>query len=210
MRGRWMMSMRLSLEAALGPGLHAYAPGAPEEFIQVSWKLAPSPAWKAGEPQWPAAEKTVLFGYDEKVPNYTGTIAVSRELTLAAQAALIKEAPSGTLIRKGEFRYQACNDQLCFPPSTAQAAWTLQVVSEGTALTPVDAPLFARLAFVVEQTFPQTVETNFGRPGQHECATAAVAEQALQLIAPEHAGTSRHFHRQVHDLPTGFHRVMFR
>lgn len=119
--------LRLSLDAVLGPGLHAYGPGAPEEFIQVSWKLTPSPAWKAAEPQWPPAEKTVLFGYDEKVPNYTGNINVSRELTLAAQAALLKEAPSGELVIKGEFRYQACNDRLCFPPETIPLEWKLIV-----------------------------------------------------------------------------------
>ena len=53
--------------------------------------------------------------------------AESDALTLAAQAALLKEAPSGELVIKGEFRYQACNDRLCFPPETIPLEWKLIV-----------------------------------------------------------------------------------
>ena len=119
--------VRLSVEAVLGGGLHAYAPGAPPEFIPVSWKMAASAGWNAAEPEWPTAENTKLYGLDEKVPNYTGTIRVTREVTLAAQAALMKEAPLGELTISGEFRYQACNDRVCFPPETIPLTWKLLV-----------------------------------------------------------------------------------
>ncbi len=117
--------IKLSVEAILGRGLHAYAPGAPEEFIAVSWTLVPSAAWKAGEPEWPAPERSLLYGYDEKVPNYMGILRVARELTLGAQAVLNKESPSGEVVIKGEFRYQACNDRVCFPPETVPLEWKL-------------------------------------------------------------------------------------
>ncbi|MFN0101207.1 MAG: protein-disulfide reductase DsbD domain-containing protein [Bryobacteraceae bacterium] len=119
--------VRLSVEAVLGRGLHAYAPGAPPEFIPVSWTITPSSAWKTGEPEWPIAEKTQLYGVDEKVPNYSGTLRVSREVTLAAQPVLTKEAPSGELTVSGEFRYQACNDRVCFPPETVPLKWKLLI-----------------------------------------------------------------------------------
>ncbi|MBI2686720.1 MAG: redoxin domain-containing protein [Acidobacteria bacterium] len=117
----------LSAEAMLGRGLHAYAPGAPQEFIPVSWKLSPSPLFKAADPEWPVPETTKIFGFDEKVPNYTGVFRVSREISLAPQAALLKESAGGALTVQGEFRYQACNDHLCFPPETIPLTWNLLI-----------------------------------------------------------------------------------
>lgn len=128
--------LRIAVEAVLGPGLHAYAPGAPPDFIPVSWTLAPSPAWKAGDPEWPFAEKTQLYGIDEKVPNYTGALTVTREITLAAQAVLTKLAPTGELAIAGEFRYQACNDRVCFPPETVPVTWKLAVESHDRERVP--------------------------------------------------------------------------
>lgn len=117
----------LAFDAVLGPALHAYAPGAPAEFISVSWKLSPSEAWKAAEPEWPKPEWTKLYGVDEKVPNYSGAFRVTRDITLASQQILAKEAPSGELLVKGEFRYQACNDNVCFPPEIIHLTWKILI-----------------------------------------------------------------------------------
>jgi hypothetical protein len=119
--------VRLSLELMLGRGLHAYAPGAPDEFISVSWKLTDSPAWKAAAPEWPAPEKGKLYGYDEPIPNYTGLFRVGREVTISSQQVLSKTSPNGELLITGEFRYQACNDRACFPPETVPVTWKLIV-----------------------------------------------------------------------------------
>jgi len=130
--------LRLAVEAILGRGLHAYAPGAPSEFIPVSWTIGSTPVLKAGDPEWPKAETTQLFGFDEKVPNYTGSIRVTREITLAPQAVLTKEALAGELTIAGEFRYQACNDRVCFPPETVPVTWKLAVESHDRERVPKD------------------------------------------------------------------------
>ena len=117
----------LSLDLMLGRGLHAYAPGAPEEFITVTWKLAESPTFKSTAPQWPKPEKGKLYGYDEPIPNYTGLFRATREITIASQQALAKLAPNGEVEITGEFRYQACNDRVCFPPETVPVTWRLIV-----------------------------------------------------------------------------------
>ena len=119
--------IRLSLELTLAHGLHAYAPGAPQEFIPVSWTIEPSPAWKSAEPQWPAAEMTKLYGYDEKIPNYTGVFRVTREVTIAGPPVLSKLAPDGEITITSQFRYQACNDRVCFPPETIPVSWKLVI-----------------------------------------------------------------------------------
>lgn len=119
--------LRLSLEAVLGPRLHAYAPGAPPEFIPVSWTLKPSPAFKAAGPQWPVPEMTQLYGVDEKVPNFSGKFEVSRQITLASQQVLATAAPNGELVIEGQFRYQACDDRVCFPPETVPLTWKILI-----------------------------------------------------------------------------------
>jgi hypothetical protein len=117
--------VRLQVEAMLGRGLHAYAPGAPTEFIPVSWTLTAAPSYKAAEAAWPVAEWTKLYGVDEKVPNYTGVFRVAREVTLASQQVLTKEVPAGELTITGAFRYQACDDRVCYPPETVPVTWKL-------------------------------------------------------------------------------------
>jgi len=119
--------LTLSLRAQLGRGLHAYAPGAPEEFIPVSWTLPESPAWTASAPEWPVAEKTQLYGFDEKVLNYTGVLEVSRTVTLGPLPALLPLAADGEISITGQFRYQACNDRVCFPPETVPVTWKFLV-----------------------------------------------------------------------------------
>lgn len=62
--------IRLTLTSTLGPGLHVYAPGAPEDFIPVSWTIEGA---KATAPTWPKAEKNF---------QYSGTFEASRDIIL--------------------------------------------------------------------------------------------------------------------------------
>lgn len=130
--------LRLTLDAKLGQGLHAYAPGAPADFIPVRWTIAESTGWKAGAPQWPAAEKAPLFGSTEKIPSYHGAIAVSREITLGTQQALEKLAAQGEFTLNGDFLYQACNDKLCYPPERVPVSWKFTLESHDRTRVPAE------------------------------------------------------------------------
>jgi hypothetical protein len=79
-----------------------------------------------------------LYGVDEKVPNYTGTFRVGRQITFASQQVLAGAAPSGELTVKGQFRYQACNDRLCFPPETVPLTWKFLVEGHDRERVPKD------------------------------------------------------------------------
>ncbi|HEU0121491.1 MAG TPA: peroxiredoxin family protein [Bryobacteraceae bacterium] len=131
-------TIRLEMEVRLGRGLHAYAPGAPGEFIPVRWTVGASRLWTAGEPEWPEAELAQLYGVPEKVPNFTGTFRVTRTVTLAPQAALLRESAGGELQIPGEFRYQACNDRLCFPPETVPLSWRVLVEGQDRIRVPAE------------------------------------------------------------------------
>lgn len=97
--------VRLTLEAKLGPGLHVYAPGAPEDFIPVSWTVD---GVKAGAAIWPPGDKKA---------QYSGVFQASREITLPPQLK------NEELLVKGTFRYQSCTDKICYPPETVAVEW---------------------------------------------------------------------------------------
>ena len=97
--------IRLTLTATLGPGLHVYAPGAPEDFIPVAWTIEGA---KAAPPTWPNADKNF---------QYSGTFAASRDINLPPQLK------NEEIVIKGAFRYQSCTEKICYPPENVAVEW---------------------------------------------------------------------------------------
>ena len=97
--------IRLTLTATLGPGLHVYAPGAPEDFIPVAWTIEGA---KAASPTWPNADKNF---------QYSGTFAASRDINLPPQLK------NEEIVIKGTFRYQSCTEKICYPPENVAVEW---------------------------------------------------------------------------------------
>jgi len=113
----------LSLELDLKPKMHVYAPGV-EGYIAVEWKLADGPMVKAHPLAYPASQKLHLKAIGETVPVYRGRVRLTREITFGPENALRPLlSPSGELLLKGSFRYQACDDRVCYPPETVPLEW---------------------------------------------------------------------------------------
>ena len=49
------------------------------------------------------------------------------EFTIEVRLALGADVSPGELVVPGRFRYQACDDTVCFPPATAEVAWHVHV-----------------------------------------------------------------------------------
>jgi len=114
----------LSLEVELQPGMHVYAPGV-EGYIPIDWQLSEGgPAAKRHAFNYPPSETLRLEAIKETVPVYRGHIRIVREITFGQEAALKPLAgPSGELIVKGSFRYQACDDRKCYLPEDVPLEW---------------------------------------------------------------------------------------
>ena len=110
----------LVIDFDLPPGLHVYAPGT-EGYIPVSWTLNDSPAWKAHPVDFPPSRKLHLAAINETVPVFEGKVRLIRDVTIGNDRKL-KEVPI-----EGTFRYQACDDHLCYPPDTVPVKWNLTV-----------------------------------------------------------------------------------
>ena len=109
----------LVAEVNLRPGVHVYAPGV-EGYIPIDWRLDSSPAYQVHDVEWPPSHILYLKAIDEKVPVYEGRIRLVRDVTIGGAA-------DGPLTIAGAFRYQACDDHMCYKPETLPLKWTLTV-----------------------------------------------------------------------------------
>ncbi len=113
----------LSLELDLKPKMHVYAPGV-EGYIPIEWKLDGGPMVKAHEFAYPASHKLRLKAIGETVPVYQGSVRLTRDITFGPENALRPLlSPSGEVVLKESFRYQACDDRVCYPPETVPLQW---------------------------------------------------------------------------------------
>jgi hypothetical protein len=118
------LRIALGLEIKLKPGMHVYAPGV-QGYIPIDWQLDEGgPAAKRHPFEYPASEMLHLEAIGETVPVYRGRIRIRREITFGQEAALKQLVnPTGELIVKGVFRYQACDDRKCYLPQDVPIQW---------------------------------------------------------------------------------------
>ena len=118
------LRITLSLEIELKPGMHVYAPGV-QGYIPIDWRLEEGgPAAKRHPFEYPASEMLRLEAIGETVPVYRGHVRIRRGITFGQEAALKPlVSPTGELIVKGSFRYQACDDRKCYPPRDVPLEW---------------------------------------------------------------------------------------
>jgi DsbC/DsbD-like thiol-disulfide interchange protein len=98
------------LKAVILAGFHVNSDKPRDEFL-IPLKLI----WNAGALEsklitYPKPEEMELNGSQMVV--YTGTVPIETEFAVA------KDAPKGPATITGKLKYQACNSQMCFRPST--------------------------------------------------------------------------------------------
>lgn len=116
----------LAIDVEMRKGLHVYAPGT-EGYIPVDWKMKESPGWIPHEVQFPKSKIVYLKAIKEKVPVYEGKIRLVRDITIGQDRDLKPLLiADGNLVVEGTFRYQACEERICYPPETVPIKWTLR------------------------------------------------------------------------------------
>lgn len=88
---------------------------------------------------FPPSIDFVIAGDPGKV--FEGTILVGATITIP------KDQAAGTITIPGHFRYQACNDQSCFAPTTAELGFPLTVTGPGTPIRKINAEAFKAIDF---------------------------------------------------------------
>jgi thiol:disulfide interchange protein len=125
--GRVRALLRVSVPE--GYHLQSNAPRDPS-LIPTTLTFSPVQGVEAVEVVFPPSTDFLLQG--EPVP-----LAVfERQFIVGVEFAVAAGAPRGDIDVPARFRYQACDDKLCFAPVTTEVRWTLRVGDGGRAGAP--------------------------------------------------------------------------
>jgi len=117
----------LVLEITPRRGIHVYAPGA-SAYRVIALTLAPQPFVRVLESPYPASQIYVFKPLNERVPVYQRMFTLRQEVLLEgspeAQTAL---RGADRLMLTGALNYQACDDNVCFNPTSVPLSWTLRL-----------------------------------------------------------------------------------
>jgi thiol:disulfide interchange protein DsbD len=69
------------------------------------------------------------------------------EFVIGVRFAVSSEAPQGPIDVPARLRYQACDENLCYAPATANVRWTVNVVPANAPLRTYPSPVFEQIRF---------------------------------------------------------------
>ena len=130
-------TMRLALRVTLPAAFHVQS-NAPRDpaLIPTLLTVTAPPGVTVEEIVYPAATDLRQAGQAQPLAVFGSEFVIG--LRVAAAAGLT----SGALELRGKLRYQACDEQVCFTPATADVAWTLRVVPANAVVRPQNPAVF--------------------------------------------------------------------
>ncbi len=133
---------RVALRVSLPDGLHTQS-NKPRDPLLIPTELTiDAPAGvTVKEVVFPPSTDLKQLGQDQPLAVFEQAFAIGVQLAIAPGVA------AGALVVPAHLRYQACDANLCYAPSTATVEWTITVVPAGTATNGVSDPVFATIAF---------------------------------------------------------------
>jgi len=133
---------RAALEVRLPSLLHVQS-NAPRDpsFIATELTFSPPPSVRATEIVFPKATDLEQAGLPQPLSVFDHEFAIGVTFVVAEGTA------PGSIDVPARFRYQACDDKLCYPPQTADVRWTLTVGAPSASMTRTRPELFDRIAF---------------------------------------------------------------
>jgi peroxiredoxin len=109
------------------PRIHVYAPGA-SGYRVIGVTVAPQPFVRVMPLKYPKSAIHFFKALNERVPVYEKPFTLVQELILEGQPeaqAALRGRDSLTLT--GTLEYQACDDEVCFSPTSVPLTWTLSL-----------------------------------------------------------------------------------
>jgi thiol:disulfide interchange protein DsbD len=135
-------SARLALRVSLPEGFHVQS-NAPREptLIPTVLTIAPARGVTVEEIVYPPPTDLEQVGQKQPLAVFEREFAIGAVIHVAADVA------PGEVVLPASLRYQTCNAQVCFAPTTANAQWTLRVVPATTAIAEQNRDVFKGIAF---------------------------------------------------------------
>ena len=134
--------VRAALQVSLPEGLHVQSnqPRDPS-LIPTILTIDPPAGVSVAEIVYPATTDLKQIGADQPLSVFEHDFVVGVRFSIAPGTA------PGDLLVPAHLRYQACDAQVCYPPATADASWTLRVVPAATSISTGQADLLDRIPF---------------------------------------------------------------
>jgi len=170
-------TVRVALKVSLPEGVHTQS-NKPSDDSFIPTELTVDPPFAVKEVVWPPSAELKQAGLDKPL------LVFEQAFNIGVQVAIPSNAPAGPLSIPVSLRYQACDANLCYPPTTAQVEWKLDVVAANTPLSTSTDPLIASIKFGTGEA---------GRAGAAARPGAASKTEAVDLSkfdAFEVAGTT--------------------
>jgi DsbC/DsbD-like thiol-disulfide interchange protein len=119
---------RISVEVAVTPkkGMHVYAPGS--AYRAVAIRIQPDPLIRTHDPVYSEPTLYVFKPLNEEVLVYSAPFRIVLDITAgdtAAEQARLRARSRLTI--KGKLEYQACDDTVCYLPTSVPLEWTVRV-----------------------------------------------------------------------------------
>ena len=127
----------LFVDVGLPPGTHVYAPGV-TGYKPISLIVQPSAEIEAAVARYPEAKTLYLDAIKEQVAVFEGKFRIAQDVNIAASKAMVESlGTTGKTVRiVGQLRYQACDQTICYQPTSVPVRWELQVLPLDTQRSP--------------------------------------------------------------------------
>src|SRR5262245_397427 len=164
-------TVRAALQVSLPEGLHTQS-NKPRDPLLIPTEITVDPpsGVSVEEIVWPPSTDFTSAGQDKPLAVFEHAFAVGVPLKLAASV------PAGELTGPVKLRYQACDVNLCYPPTTAQAKWTVNV-APGASSPRQHAAVFDKISFGSGER-PSAV----AKPGASSAAATSSAGDSLAQL----------------------------
>ncbi len=125
---------RLVVRCELDPGMHIYGEPVPEGMVPTSLTLSGPDGLEFGEPELPPTETLHLESMGIELPVWSGTVdLVVPFYPTGVLASETRPLDQDSVEIEVTVRYQACNDDVCYPP-------TSETLTLKLALDVIDVP----------------------------------------------------------------------
>jgi len=124
---------RVSLIAdiELPPDVHVYSPGV-QGYKPIQLVLQGLPGVELQPVVYPSAKVLYLEAIQEHVPVFEGKFRITQDVTVTpskpADAVRSLVSAERTISIAGELKYQACDQTVCYPPTSVPVSWQLQIL----------------------------------------------------------------------------------
>ena len=131
----------LTADVQLPAGMHVYAPEV-TGYKPIQLELEPTVAAEAGPATFPKPMSLYLPAIKETVPVFEGKFRISQDVNVnfpkGPNGAPALPTSEETISVAGQLKYQACDEKVCYPPTSVPVKWDLKLETLDLERSPED------------------------------------------------------------------------